>query len=65
MSSMLGNAAILAAGDGNLGLTSVQAVWDLDPTWDSVFLITAGADSKVILWEVETGVALVEVYELP
>jgi WD40 repeat protein len=35
------------------------AVWDLDPTWDSVFLITAGADSKVILWEVETGVELI------
>lgn len=26
---------------------------------DSVFLITAGSDQKVILWEIETGVELV------
>jgi translation initiation factor 3 subunit I len=36
--------------NGHLG-----TVWDLDPSWCSTFLITAGADQKVMLWEVETG----------
>ena len=30
-------------------------VWDLDPSYCSTFVITAGADQKVILFEVETG----------
>ncbi len=36
--------------NGHLG-----TVWDLDPSYCSTFLITAGADQKALLFEIETG----------
>ena len=31
------------------------AVWDLDPSWDSKYLVTACADANARLFEVNTG----------
>jgi translation initiation factor 3 subunit I len=35
------------------------AVWDIDPSWDSKYVLTAGADGSARLYECETGRAIV------
>jgi len=34
------------------------AVWALDPSWDSKYLLTGSADNSVRIWDVETGACL-------
>uniref|UniRef100_A0A915EJ21 Serine-threonine kinase receptor-associated protein n=1 Tax=Ditylenchus dipsaci TaxID=166011 RepID=A0A915EJ21_9BILA len=37
------------------------AIWDIDVTWDSQSLISAGADSHVKVWDVEHGVCKTDI----
>jgi WD40 repeat protein len=34
------------------------AVWDIDPSWDSQYVLTAGADGSARLFECTTGTCL-------
>lgn len=34
------------------------AVWCLDPSWDTKYLLTGGADNSSMLWDMETGIPL-------
>ena len=36
-------------------LSYIGAVWCLDPSWDSKYLLTGAADNSAKLWDIETG----------
>uniref|UniRef100_A0A915DXK8 Serine-threonine kinase receptor-associated protein n=1 Tax=Ditylenchus dipsaci TaxID=166011 RepID=A0A915DXK8_9BILA len=41
------------------------AIWDIDVTWDTQTLISAGADSSVKVWDVEHGLCLNDINTQP